>query len=174
MCPTWPSKVVQINWQFMAILLIGTVGTIIHPLMWQRGANYRLKNNYVLLREQASRLPRAVMCGQLLASSDPSAPKLSLLASLRVLLPLSGAISQPPMPIVGPDLSIFGSQMSFAHHVLPKIWPPLGCKRFFCTKLSIRTIAKWLFYVMGGGWELSNTKSYVTASAITAPAVARL
>ena len=134
MCPTWPSKVVQINWQNIAILLIGTVGTIIQPCLWQRGATHWFKNTYVLLRRQASRLPPAAKCGQLLAPSGPSAPKLSLRASLLVLLPLSGAISQPPMPIVGPDLSTFGSQMSFAHHVLPKIWPPLGCKRFFCTK----------------------------------------
>ena len=133
-CPTWPSKVVQINWQFIAILPIGTFGTIMHPCMCQRKAACGFKNTYILLRKQAPQLPRAAMCGQLPASSDPSGRNLSLRSSLWCPLPLTGAINRSQMPISGPDLSIFGTQMSCAHHVLPKIWPPLGCKRFFCTK----------------------------------------
>ena len=83
----------QTNSQFIAFLLIGTVGTIIQPCLWQRGANYWFKNTYVLLRKQASRLPRAAMCGQLPASSDPSARNLSLRSSLWGPLPPIGAIA---------------------------------------------------------------------------------
>ena len=133
-CPTWPSKVMQTNWQFIAMLPIGTFGTTMHSCMCHRGASYGLKNTYILFRKQAPRPPRAAMCGQLPASRDPSARNLSLRSSLWCPLPLTGAIARPPMPIFGPDLSVFGTQMSFAHHALPKIWPPLGCKRFFCTK----------------------------------------
>ena len=39
--------------------------------------------------------------------------------------------------------------------------------------LSVVPIVKCLQYVMGGGWELYNTRYYVTASAVTAPAVVR-
>ena len=124
MCPTWPSKVMQTNWQFMGTLPTVTFGTIMQPCMCQRGASCGSQNTYILLRKQAPRLPRAAMCGQLLASSDPSARNLSLRSSLWCPLPLSGAIARPPMPIFGPALSFLAHKCHlhtlccprFGHH----------------------------------------------------------